>query len=65
MKNEEITDFENNPVLKKLLVDYCIMQYEENAIIDDDHLIMEFKLLKNENKLNDLFVSEKINNLYK
>jgi hypothetical protein len=65
MKNEEITGFENNPVLKKLIINYCLMQYEENAIIDDDHLIMEFRLLQKENRLHELFVSEKLNNLYK
>ena len=65
MKNEEITSFEINPALKKLIIDYCIIQYEENAIIDDDHLMMEFKLLKNENKLNDLFLCEKLTNSFK
>ena len=65
MKNEEITDFENNPILKKLIIEYCIMQYEENSIIDDDHLIMEFELLKKENRLHELFVCEKLTNSFK
>jgi hypothetical protein len=62
MKNEEIKDFDNNPVLRQLLIEYCLMQYEENSVTDDEHLLMEYNLLVKDNKLKDLFECEKINN---
>ena len=65
MENEEITDFDNNPILRILLVEYCLMQYEENAILDDEHLLMEYKLLISENRLNDIFITELLNNAFK
>jgi hypothetical protein len=61
----EITDLNDNPILRKLLTDYCIRMYEEDAITDDDHLMMEYFLLKRENKLNDLFIEEKLLNYFK
>jgi hypothetical protein len=65
MENEEIKDFENNPILRQLLKDYCEMKYEENSVTDDDHLLMEYNLLINDNKLSDLFKCEQINNSFK
>ncbi len=58
----EITDLTQNPILKGLLTDYCIRIYEEDAITDDDHLMMEYYLLMRENRLNDLFIEEKLIN---
>ena len=58
----EITDLTQNPILKGLLLDYCIRIYEEDAITDDYHLMMEYSLLKRENRLNDLFIEEKLIN---
>jgi hypothetical protein len=58
----QITDLNDNPILRKLLIDYCIRMYEEDAITDDDHLMMEYYLLKRENRLNDLFIEEKLIN---
>lgn len=65
MKNEEIKDFDNNPILRELLKKYCEMQYEENSITDDEHLLMEYNLLVKDNKLKDLFECEQINNSFK
>lgn len=56
----EITNLKHNPILRKLLTDYCIRIYEEDAITDDNHLMMEYYLLKREDRLNDLFIEEKL-----
>ena len=58
----EIRNFEHNPVLRQLLESYVIRTYEQDAIIDDDHLMMEYHLLIRDNRLNDLFVEEMLNN---
>lgn len=58
----EITDLNDNPILRKLLTDYCIRMYEEDAITDEYHLMMEYYLLKRENRLNELFIEEKLIN---
>lgn len=58
----EITDLKYNPILRKLLTDYCIRIYEEDANTDDNHLMMEYYLLKGEDRLNDLFIEEKLIN---
>jgi len=65
MENEEIMNFDNNPILRQLLKSYCEMQYEENSLTDDDHLLMEYNLLVKDNRLNELFECEKINNSFK
>lgn len=57
MKNE-IKNFNRNPLLRQLLANYCLMVYEENAIIDDEHLLKEYRWLLLENKLAELFNSE-------
>ena len=58
----EIRNFNHNPVLRQLLESYVIRTYEQDAIVDDDHLIMEYHLLILDNRLNDLFIEEKLNN---
>ena len=58
----EIRNLNYNPVLRQLLVNYIIRTYEQEAIIDDDHLLMEYHLLIRDNRLNDLFIEEKLNN---
>lgn len=55
---EEINDFKYNPILRKMLVNYCLRMYEEDAILDDEHLLMEYRLLITDNNLNALFVEE-------
>lgn len=54
----EINDFKYNPKLRRMLVNYCIRTYEEDAIIDDWHLIQEYNLLKSNNELQFLFEEE-------
>ena len=54
----EIEDFRYNPKLRKMLVNYCLRMYEENAIIDDYHLLEEYKLLKRDNNVHVLFEEE-------
>lgn len=58
----EIRNFNHNPVLRQLLESYIIRTYEQDAIVDDDHLMMEYHLLIRDNRLNDLFVEEMLNN---
>lgn len=54
----EIKNFEYNPILKEMLINYCYRIYQEDAIIDDEHLLMEYNLLLDDNKLNLLFEEE-------
>ena len=58
----EINNLNHSPILRELLTNYVIRIYEEDCITDDEHLLMEYKLLLNENRLNDLFVEEKLIN---
>ncbi len=57
MENE-IKDLKKNPILKQLLSNYCLVTYEENAIINDEYLLQEYRWLVANNKLNELFNSE-------
>lgn len=58
MENIQIRDFKYNPELRRLLVEYCLVVYEENAILDDDNLIVEYNYLLESNSLNELFLCE-------
>jgi hypothetical protein len=58
----ELQNFESNPILRQLLANYCLTHYEENAIIDDKHLLMEYRLLERNNELHLLFEVEKLQN---
>jgi hypothetical protein len=58
MENIEIKDFRFNPELRKLLIQYCLMMYEENAILDEENLIKEYNYLNDNNSLNELFLCE-------
>ena len=62
IKQMELQKFDFNPKLRKLLVNYCLINYEENAIIDDEHLLMEYHLLERNNELHFLFEAEKLDN---
>lgn len=61
----EINDFKYNPTLRRMLVNYCIRIYEEDAILDDWHLIQEYNLLKKNNELHFLFEEEYLINYLK
>jgi hypothetical protein len=54
-KNLKIENLDNESELKRRLKVYCLKEYEEDAIIDDKHLLMEFKNLKDNNRLSQLF----------
>jgi hypothetical protein len=58
----EINNLNQNPILRELLKNYVIRMYEEDSITDDEHLMMEYHLLIRDNRLNDLFIEEKLNN---
>ena len=62
---DNIKNLDNNPILRALLKAYCLMQYEENAITDEEHLMMEYNFLKENNKLDELFECEMLNNYFK
>jgi len=55
LKQLEIENFDKHTDLKRRLISYIKIQYEGDAIIDEKHLLMEFKSLKNSNKLSELF----------
>lgn len=57
-----IENFDRNPRLRELLINYCKIQYEEAAEIDDYSLLQEYSLLLRENRLNELFECEKLSN---
>ena len=44
-----------NELQKKLIADYMLALYEENAIIDDEHIEQEYLSLREENNLEVLF----------
>ena len=54
----ELKDFKYNPELKIMLISYCIRTYEEFAILDDEHLIIEYNLLLRTNNVHVLFYEE-------
>ena len=65
MDFNDIKDFDNSPTLRALLVEYVLVNYEENAITDDHHLLMEYRLLKKANNLHLLFEVEMMNAYFK
>jgi hypothetical protein len=58
----KLQNFDLNPKLRELLVNYCLINYEENAIIDDEHLLQEYHLLERNNELHLIFEAEKLQN---
>lgn len=61
----EIKNFDWNPILKKLLIDYVLRQYEYDALINDEHLYKEYNYLMENNMLNSLFEEEYLKNQFK
>ena len=61
----EINNLQHNPTLRDLLKNYVLRIYEEASILDDEHLLTEYRLLLRENRLNDLFTEEKLINHWK
>jgi hypothetical protein len=64
MNFDDIRDLSHNPMLKALLINYVLTNYEENAITDDYHLMMEYNLLRRTNQLHQLFTAEMLNNYF-
>lgn len=60
--DREIINLDNMPSLKKLLINYIHSMYQENAIITHEYLVMEYQLLKRENRLYELFQQELLDN---
>jgi hypothetical protein len=58
----KLTTLDYSPVLTKLLINYIIRKYEEDAITDDWHLYQEYSWLYDNNKLNELFEEEALTN---
>ncbi len=61
----QIKDLSRNPILKAQLTRYCLFEYEEDAIIDDEHLMMEYNKLKSDNELEKLYLLEQMENYYR
>jgi hypothetical protein len=59
----EVTDLKFSPMLKELLIMYVSRQYEENARYEDYYLMAEYELLKRDNKLDLLFIEERLTNI--
>jgi hypothetical protein len=58
LKSLKIESLENHPDLRRRLKNYILINYESDAIVDENHLIMEFKLLKQNSKLSELYRGE-------
>lgn len=61
----KIEDLTLTPMLRKLLAEYVMFQYEENADTTDESLLSEYNYLLDNNRLEELFLQEQINNQYK
>ena len=60
--DREIINFDNMPSLKKLLINYIHFIYQKNSIKTHEYLVMEYQLLKRENRLYELFQQELLDN---
>jgi hypothetical protein len=61
-ENNQLIHLDFNPILKGLLINYIIFQYEEDAITDDWHVWQEYVYLRDNNLMNDLFIQEYLDN---
>jgi len=60
--NNEFTDLTNNPILEGLLMNYITATYQFDADLSSESVWAEYNLLKRENRLNDLFIQENLDN---
>ncbi len=60
----EIRDFDLNPILKGLLIEYVLFQYNEYADVSNEGLYAEYLHLEETKRLNELFIQEKLTNYY-
>jgi len=63
-KNSELTNLDNNPLLKTLLENYIRFKYEESSDTSEDSLWREYLYLKDNGELNNLFIQESIDNTF-
>lgn len=59
---ENFINLNNNPMLRELLKLYISIKYENEATYDDYGLFKEYVWLKDNNKLNELFIKENLLN---
>ena len=64
IQKNAITSLDNNPLFKELLIQYCMVQYEEEAILTDESLVKEYIYLRNEGKIHELFECEMLTNYF-
>ena len=55
LKQLEIENFDNHPDLKRMIKIHVLNKYQNKAVFEDDSLIKEFNLLKENNELELLF----------
>ena len=63
--NLEQIDLTKMPMLKALLTNYVLFNYEDCADTSVECLEMEYYLLKKENRINDLFIQELLDNSWR
>lgn len=59
---EDVINLNNNPMLRQLLKLFVSTKYENEVSYDDYGLFQEYIWLKNNNKLDELFISENLSN---
>ncbi|MDB5228909.1 MAG: hypothetical protein JWN78_3102 [Bacteroidota bacterium] len=59
---KEIINLDNMPMTKALLIDYIMFMYGEAYDISHEYLVMEYLMLKRENRLHELFQQELLDN---
>lgn len=56
--NIESIELMYTPITKQLLINYCKLNYEENADLSDESLMLELLWLYKNNNLDELFLAE-------
>ncbi len=64
IRKEEIINLYNSPFLKKLLINYCLIQYEQDTLLDDEYLLREYYYLKKIDAIEELFNCERLTIMY-
>ncbi len=59
---EDVINLNNNPMLRQLLKLFVSTKYENEVSYDDYGLFQEYIWLKDNNKLDELFISENLSN---
>lgn len=64
IKDLTTSDLRKMPTTKAMLINYISCMYEADAVITDDYLVMEYNMLKKENRLHELFDQELLDNMW-